>query len=63
MNKLYGGAMTEALTVRNFRWLGEEEISEFDIMTIDKDAAIGYILEVTYPESLHDCHNVLPLAP
>lgn len=65
MNNLYGGAMIEALPVRYFRWLSAEEISQFDIRNIDKNAKTGYILEVTieYPSHLHDLHNDLPLAP
>lgn len=65
MNNLYGGAMIESLPVRDFKWLSANEISELDIMNVDKNAKNGYILEVTleYPSHLHDVHNDLPLAP
>jgi hypothetical protein len=64
MNNLYGGAMVEPLPQGDFRWLCREEISDLDIMNVQKDAATGYILEVTldYPDHLHDHHNDLPLA-
>lgn len=65
MNNLYGGAMIESFPVRDFKWLSANEISELDIMNVDKNAKNGYILEVTleYPSHLHDVHNDLPLAP
>lgn len=65
MNNLYGGAMIEALPVRDFRWLSAKEVSELDIRNIDKNSKTGYILEVTieYPSHLHNLHNDLPLAP
>lgn len=65
MNNLYGGAMLEPLPVGDFGWLTENEISQLDVMNIQKNSDIGYILEVTlsYPENLHDIHSDLPLAP
>lgn len=65
MNNLYGGAMLEPLPVGDFGWLTENEISQLDVMNIQKKSDIGYILEVTlsYPENLHDLHSDLPLAP
>lgn len=65
MNNLYGGAMVEPLPVGNFCWLSEKEISELEILNVEKDAKTGYIIEVTldYPAHLHDYHNDLLLAP
>jgi hypothetical protein len=65
MNNLYGGAMLEPLPVGDFCWLTNDEISELNIMGMDKNCDIGYILEVTlnYPDKLHDHHTDLPLAP
>lgn len=65
MNNLYGGAMVEALPTNDFQWLSDEEISDLEVMSVEKDAKTGYILEVTldYPSHLHDFHNDMPLAP
>ncbi|XP_062569833.1 uncharacterized protein LOC134231854, partial [Saccostrea cucullata] len=65
MNNLYVGAMLEPLPVGDFGWLTGNEISQLNVMNIQKNSDIGYILEVTlsYPENLHDLHSDLPLAP
>jgi hypothetical protein len=65
MNNLYGGAMIEPLPINDFQWLSDEEISDLDVLSVEKDAETGYILEVTldYPSHLHDFHNDMPLAP
>ena len=54
------------LPLRDFRFLTEEELSNFDPMTdITEDAGPGYVLQVTlrYPKKLHLKHNSFPLAP
>ncbi|GFQ91679.1 c2H2-type domain-containing protein [Trichonephila clavata] len=62
---LYGFAISQFLPVGNFRWLDSEQLSKFNVMELDKDSDIGYILEVDllYPKHLHNKHNDLPLAP
>ena len=64
-NNLYGTAMSEPLPVGNFRFLSEQEISDFDVMTVPADGPVGYILEcdLSYPEHLHDEHSDYPMAP
>ena len=56
-NNLYGVAMIQKLPFRGFRWVTQEELSNWRGMPC--------ILEVDlrYPEHLHDLHNDYPLAP
>lgn len=63
MNNLYGGVMVEFLFVGNFCWLSEKEILEFEILNVDKNDKMGYILEVIleYLVYLYDCYNDLLL--
>ena len=64
-NSLYATAQSEPLPVGNFRFLDEDEVANFNLESIEKDAEIGYILEcdLTYPPHLHSMHNDYPLAP
>jgi len=64
-NNLYGMAMSEPLPVGNFRFLSDQEISDFDLNSIPPDSDTGYIIEcdLTYPQHLHNLHNDYPLAP
>ena len=64
-NNLYGHAMYKPLPTGDFKFLTDEEISNFNIMNIQADADNGYMLEVDleYPPELHDLHNDYPLAP
>jgi len=57
--------MSELLPVRQFRFLEQHEIENFDLMSIPADAETGYILEcdLAYPETLHQLHNDYPMAP
>ena len=65
MNNLYGTAMSWNLPERDFGWLNDEQLNNFDVNTIPDDSETGNILEVDldYPEHLHDVHNDYPLAP
>lgn len=51
--------MVEYFFVRDFYWFSEKEILEFDILNVDKDVLIGYILEVIfeYLRYLYDEYN------
>ena len=64
-NNLYEKAMSEPLPVGKFRFLSEDEIAEFDLLSIPSDGDTGYIVErdLTYPDELHDLHNDYPMAP
>lgn len=62
---LYGFGMRQYLPQRNFSWLSELEIENFDVSSISDESDTGYVLEVDlqYPEDLHDAHNDLPFCP
>ena len=62
---LYAHAMCQPLPFANFRWLTPDEISSLDVRRIPEKGPKGYILEVdlSYPDELHDKHNLYPLAP
>ncbi len=64
-NNLYGWAMTQKLPMRDFRFLSEKEVSQFDIDKVDIDGDKGYLIECSlhYDISLHELHESLPLAP
>ena len=65
MNNLYGTAMCEPLPERDFDFLLEDQIINFDVNTIPDDSPTGYILEVDidYPSHLHGVHSDFPLCP
>lgn len=48
-----------------FRWLEENEIEEFDIQKVNLEGELGFMVEcdLSYPKTLHDVHQNLPLAP
>ena len=58
-NNLYETAISEPLPVGKFRFLSENEIAEFDLLSIPSDGDMGYIVEcdLTYLHELHDLHN------
>ena len=62
-NNLYGWAMVQPLPFGDFKFL--EEVKDFDVMSMEEEGEIGYIIDVSlhYPPELHDLHNCLPLAP
>ena len=64
-NNLYGGAMSQPLPVKNFRFLSQEEIADFDLMSVPTNGDTGYIVEcdLKYPPELHDLHSDYPMAP
>lgn len=65
MNNLYGGAMCMPLPIGDFRW---EESTLFTSEMIKKmswNQSRGYtfMVDLKYPNELHDLHNQYPLAP
>ncbi|GFW91110.1 uncharacterized protein TNCV_1759841 [Trichonephila clavipes] len=66
VNNLYGTAMGfYSLPESEFRFLSEEEIDKFDLMSVNSDSNTGYTLEVDlfYSPELHSKHNSFPMAP
>lgn len=61
---LYGFAMMQKLPMRNFQFLNDDEINNFNINDVDKNGDEGYILEVDlyYPPTIHNAHSDLPFA-
>ena len=65
-NNLYGWAMSQKLSVNNFKWINDvTEINEEFIKSYNENSSKGYILEVDvkYPKKLHDLHSDLPFLP
>lgn len=64
-NNLYGHAQMQSLPLKNFKWMSEREIEQFDVKNYDNDSDVGYILmvDLKYPAHLHKMHNDYPLAP
>ena len=63
-NSLYATALSEPLSVGNFRFLDEWEIKTFDLDKVSADSETGYIIEcdLQYLIELHDLHNDYPMA-
>ena len=63
-NNLYGWAMSQKLPEKEFDWMTEQQLENFDVNSIPDDADTGYILEVNleYPAAIHDIHSDLPVA-
>ena len=64
-NNLYGWGMSQKLPYKNFRWIDEAKLVDFDPTLINTEDDTGYILQVDleYPKELHKAHNDYPLAP
>ena len=67
-NNLYGWAMCQKLPIGEFKWKNKFKMSDYTAKTApsasdssDKGCIIECDLE--YPSSLHDLHNMYPLAP
>ncbi|XP_019700896.2 uncharacterized protein LOC109504655 [Harpegnathos saltator] len=61
VNNLYDWAMCQQLPYAEFRWV--DDVSNFDVSSIALDSPIGYILDLEYPQRLHDAHTDLPFCP
>ena len=67
-NNLYGWAMSQKLPVDGFRWVKENDLSNFNekfIKSYNEKSDKGYFLEVDvkYPKNLHKLHSDLPFLP
>ena len=63
-NNLYGIGLSSKMPIKDFRWLSEEEVKDFEVTKTNADGDYCYILEVDleYPAHLHGQHNDYPLA-
>ena len=63
VTSLYVGTMQQTLPVGSYEW--NETITLREILATSDDSVVGVFVEgdITYPSSLHDYHNDLPLAP
>ena len=61
-NNLYGWTMSEYLPYGEFNWL--KNVNEFDVNSINEKSDTGYFLvvDLEYPDELHELHNDYPLA-
>ena len=59
MNNLYRIAMIQPLLQRDFEFMKEKQLQNFDFMSVPVDSPIGFILEIDleYVERLHLTHN------
>ena len=65
-NNLYGWAMSQKLSLNNFKWVKDtSKINEEFIKNYNENNKKGYIFEVDikYPKKLHDSHSDLPFLP
>ena len=67
-NNLYGWAMSQKLPVNNFKWVKQEDLSQFNedfIKNYDENSNTGYFFEVDikYPKDLFNLHKDLPFLP
>ena len=53
--------MIEYLPYSGFKLLKQNEMEKFVVNSIGENSFIGYILEVEYPDALHELHNDYPL--
>ena len=65
-NNLYGWAMSQKLSVKDFKWIEDaSRVDEDFIKNYDEDGNTSYLLnvDVEYLKELHDLHSDLPLLP
>ena len=63
-NNLYGWKMSQKSPVNKFEWTEESSLFNEDfIKYYNEESDEGYLLEVQYPDKLHERHNDLPFLP
>ena len=62
---MYAYCLSQKLPVGDFQWLKEKEVAEFDVMQMNPEGEVGFVLEVDLecPPHLHWELNDFPLAP
>lgn len=63
-NNLYGGCMMQKLPYSDFQWISEKNLTldKLKELTFD-DWGFTVVVDIDYPEELHDLHNDFPLLP
>jgi len=56
-NNQYGWAMSQALPTGNFKWMNEQELSDW------RSHPCTLEVDLEYPNEMHNLHNDYPLAP
>ena len=56
-NALYAWAMSQKLPIKNFKWMNEHELANWQSIPCTLE------VDLEYPKHLHDLHNDYPLAP
>ena len=67
-NNLYKWAISQKLPVNYFKWVKQDDLSQFNedfIKNYDENSNTGYFLEVDfdYPKELFDLHKDFPFLP
>ena len=62
---LYSYSMCLPLPVEDYKFLEQERIDHFDILSVDPQGETGFFIEcdLTYSSSLHSEHSDFPMAP
>ena len=63
VTSLYAGIMQQTLHVGSYEWNGTITLREVLATSDESDFGNFVEVDITYPSSLHDSHNDLPLAP
>ena len=60
-NNLYGWAMSQNLPEKEFDWMTEQQLENFDVNSIPDYVDTGYILKVNleYHSAIHDIYSNL----
>jgi len=64
-NNLYGASQSQSLPVGDFRFLLEQEISNFKLESVPENSPTVCLIscDLEYPDYLHEPHSDYPLAP
>ena len=60
-NNLYVWAMSQYLPTGGFRWITQKQINKVNLAACTEDRKKG-IIDLEYPDNLHDLHNDYPVA-
>ena len=64
-NNLYGRAMQEYLSWKNFEWMSPHQLNYDFVKGLEPEVEVGCIIQCSleYPVALHNYHSDYPLAP